>query len=95
MDRLSEGFIEERSQPRLPSYGWTSSELESAVNESGDGSSLSEGFIEDRSQPALPSYGWTSSELESAVNASGDGSSIEGVYRRPQPAARSVLWLAE
>ena len=40
MDRLSEGFIEERSQPRLPSYGWTSSELESAVNESGDVSSI-------------------------------------------------------
>ena len=40
MDRLSERFIEERSQPRLPSHGSPSSELESAVNESDDGSSI-------------------------------------------------------
>ena len=40
MGRLSEGFREDRSQPPVPSYGWTSSELESAANESGDVSSI-------------------------------------------------------
>ena len=56
---------------------------------------LSKEFIEERSQPRLPSYGSPSSELESAVNESGDVPSIEGVYRRPQRKAPSVLWLAE
>ena len=50
MDRLSEGFIEERSQPRLPSYGSPYSVLELAVNESGYASSI-EGVYR-RAQPS-------------------------------------------